>query len=204
MAQESLSAFDRATGKLSKPGVTGEDPYGDLADLPPVDATGMWDAIKKEYGLRLPEVGALQVHRKKLDQRQQNDPPRDQPEPMLRFRSLLASKGITPIQPVMMQLVKNFASSVAIVSDAEIAAALYYSASRIPRSATEIILKEQGIAVAQPFQASDPSKAILLHAFRDGYPMILKVSSAASIKHEADVISDMMNIDGCDLSEKHL
>lgn len=123
---------------------------------------------------------------------------------MVRFRSLLASKGITPSQPVMMQLVKNFASSVAIVSEADIAVALYYNASQIPRSATEIILKERGISVAQPFQASDPSKAILLHAFRDGFPMILKVSNATSVQHEADVISDMMNFDGCDLSEKHL
>jgi serine/threonine protein kinase len=104
----------------------------------------------------------------------------------------------------MMQLVKNFASSVAIVSDAEIAAALYYSAARMPRSATELLLKDQGISVAQPFHAADPSKAILLHAFRDGYPMILKVSSSASVKHEAEVINDMMQIGDCDLSEKHL
>jgi hypothetical protein len=125
---------------------------------------------------------------------------------MVRFRSLLVSTVSTPSQPVMMQeLVKNFPSSVAIVSEAEIAAALYYNASRIPGSATETVLKERGISVAHPFQASDPSKAtILLHAFRDGYPMILEVSSATTVQHEADVIRDMMNFDGCDLSEKHL
>ena len=123
---------------------------------------------------------------------------------MVRFRSLLASKGITPSQPVIMQLVKNFASAIAIVSEADIAEALYYSASRIPRSATEVVLKKRGISVAQPYQASDPSKAILMHAFRNGYPMILKVSSAASVQHEAHVIKDMMDFDSCHLSEKYL
>jgi hypothetical protein len=104
----------------------------------------------------------------------------------------------------MMQLVKNFASSVAIVSEADMAVDLYYNASRIPRSATEIVLKERGISVGHPYHASDSSKAILLHAFRDGHPMILKVSSAKSVEHEADVIRDMIKVGGCDLSEKHL
>jgi serine/threonine protein kinase len=104
----------------------------------------------------------------------------------------------------MLQLVTHFATSVAIVPNAEIAQSLYYAASRIPRSATEIVLKDQGISVAQPFQASDHSKAILLHAFRDGHPMLLKVSSAESIQHEVDVIKGMTNSDCCDLSEKHL
>jgi serine/threonine protein kinase len=123
---------------------------------------------------------------------------------MVRFRSLLASRGITPSQPVIMQLVRNFASSLAFVSEADVAEDLYYSASRIPRSATALVLKERGISVAQPYQASDPSKAILMHAFRDGYPMILKVSSAASVQHEADVIKGMTDSGCCELSEKHL
>ena len=91
---------------------------------------------------------------------------------MGRFKSLLETKGIKPSRPVMLQLVKNFASSVAIASDAETAVSLYISASQIPRSATELVLREKGISVAQPFQASDPSKAIILHAFRNGTPMI--------------------------------
>lgn len=120
---------------------------------------------------------------------------------MRRFKSLLETKGIKPSQPVMLQLVKNFASSVAIATDADTAASLYLSASQIPQSATELVLREQGISVAQPFQASDPSNAILLHAFRNGTPMILKVSSAKSIAHEAKVLSDLA---GCNLADKHL
>ncbi|KAL3906449.1 MAG: hypothetical protein SGILL_009266 [Bacillariaceae sp.] len=105
-----------------------------------------------------------------------------------RFKSLLRSQGITPIDPIMMQLIKHYAASIPLVVEPAVAADLYYTASRIPRSATEIVLRKQGISVAQPFAASDPGKAVLLHAFRDGYPMILKVSPPSSIKHEVSVM----------------
>jgi hypothetical protein len=51
--------------------------------------------------------------------------------------------------------------------------------------------------------AWDTAKVIILHTLCDGYPMILKVSSAASVKHKAGVISDMMNIYDGDLAKKH-
>ncbi|KAL3917093.1 MAG: hypothetical protein SGILL_004875 [Bacillariaceae sp.] len=105
------------------------------------------------------------------------------------FQSLLRLHGITPIQPIMMQLKRHFAATIPLVVEAAEAADLYYTASRIPRSATKIILRERGISVAQPFRASDPSKAVLLHASKDGYPMILKVSAQESICHESTVMN---------------
>ena len=114
-----------------------------------------------------------------------------QGEGIERFRSLLLAQGITPIQPIMMQIIKHYAASIPLIVEPVAAADLYYTASIIPRSATEIVLREQGISVAQPFRVSD-SKAVLLHAFRDGYPMILKVSTPKSIDHEISVMEKIM------------
>ncbi|CAB9529700.1 unknown protein [Seminavis robusta] len=87
-----------------------------------------------------------------------------------------------------MQLIKHYAASIPLIVEPVAAADLYNTASRIPRSATETVLRERGISVDQPFRASDPSKAVLLQAFRDGYPMILKVSAPISINHEIRVM----------------
>jgi len=88
----------------------------------------------------------------------------------------------------MMQVIKHYAASIPLIDEPASAVDLYNTASRIPRSATEILLQKQGISVAQPFAAADPSKAVLLHAFQDGHPMILKVSTPESIEHEAGVM----------------
>jgi serine/threonine protein kinase len=116
------------------------------------------------------------------------------------FKLLLQAKGITPLQGVMEQLIEHYAASAAFVHDPDKAAKLYYTASRIPRSATNIVLRQQGIAVAQPFRGGDHSKAVLMHAFRDGSPMILKISVPDSIEHEISVMKDI--IDGA--SENNL
>lgn len=107
---------------------------------------------------------------------------------MIRFKSLLKSKGIAVTSPIVMQLIKHYASAVPLVSNADEAADLYYTASRIPRSATQLVLLGKGVSVAEPYQASDPSKAVLMQAFRDGIPMILKIGSPDSLRKEMGVM----------------
>lgn len=108
---------------------------------------------------------------------------------MERFLTLLRSRMISPDKQVLNQVIRHYAASVSLIRDADAAVDIYYTASRIPRTATEIVLRNKGISVAQPFQASDPAKAVLLHAFRDGFPMILKVSTPASIRNEVKVMN---------------
>lgn len=174
-----MSTFNAAVRKLAAP----PRPYP-IDDLPQDSNDVLWNEIRNTYGLELPELASLKNYVRQQQQRQL----RDKPAGMERFQSLLRSQGIDPVQPVIMQLIKYYAASIPLIDEPGAAAELYYTASRIPRSATEIVLREQGISVAQPFRASDPSKAVLLHAFRGGYPMILKVSSPASIHHEISVM----------------
>lgn len=89
----------------------------------------------------------------------------------------------------MAVLVMKFASSVALVDTPEQARDLYFKAELLPRSATQVILREKGIFVADIFRGSDPSKAVLLHAHENGIPRILKVATDKSIRHEWNVWS---------------
>jgi hypothetical protein len=98
---------------------------------------------------------------------------------------------ISPDKQVLNQVIRHYAASVSLIYDADAAVDLYYTASRIPRTATVEMLDNKGISVAKPFQASDPGKAVLLQAFRDGVPMILKVSTPASIRNEVQVMETL-------------
>jgi serine/threonine protein kinase len=116
------------------------------------------------------------------------------------FRELLKRAHVTATEQVMGVVSRHFASSAAIVDTPELASDLYYEAALLPRSATKIILKKQGIAVADLFRGSDPSKAVLLHAHENGIPRILKVGTEESILHEYCVWSAVEAI----ANEQHL
>jgi hypothetical protein len=116
------------------------------------------------------------------------------------FRILLENAGVVVSEEVMRVLLKHYASSAVFVDNAEQAKDLYYEVAMFPRSATQITLREQNISVAELFPGSDPSKAILLHAFENGEPRILKISSESSLQHELHVWNDLT---GAAESEKH-
>ena len=107
------------------------------------------------------------------------------------FRHLLKQSGVTATEEVMDVIVRNFASSVALVDTPKQAHDLYSQAVLLPRSATSIVLQQQGISVANVFRGggADPSKAVLLCAHQNGIPRILKVATAESIRHENSVWS---------------
>jgi len=90
------------------------------------------------------------------------------------FRNLLAKCDVKPSEAVMMVLMKNYASSVSLVDTPEQARNLYSEATLLPRSATQIVLQNKGVSVADIFRPSDASKAVLLHAYENGSPRILK------------------------------
>eukprot|EP00977_Amphora_coffeiformis_P011494 scaffold2767_cov177-Amphora_coffeaeformis.AAC.68 len=89
----------------------------------------------------------------------------------------------------MAVILKQFASSTALVDSPEQARDLYFEAALFPRSATNAVLGEKGISVADVCIGSDPSKAVLLHAHENGAPRILKIATEKSIRHEFDVFS---------------
>ena len=108
------------------------------------------------------------------------------------FRILLENAGVAVSEEVMRVLLKHYASSVVLVDTAEQAKDLYYEAAMLPRSATQIALREQNISVAELFRGSDPSKAILMHAFENGEPRILKIAAESSIQHELHVWNEVV------------
>lgn len=117
------------------------------------------------------------------------DPRRPDNSALAKFRDLLQQCGVIPSEAMITVLIKKFASSVALVDTPERARDLYFEAALLPRSATQIVLGEKGISVADIFRGSDPSKAILLHAHENGAPRILKVATDKSIRHEWGVWS---------------
>lgn len=105
------------------------------------------------------------------------------------FRKHLETSGVAASEEVMRIILRNFASSAALIDTPEQARDLYFEAALLPRSATRIVLQQQGISVAEVFRGSDPSKAVLLHAHRNGAPHILKIATEKSIMHEYEVWS---------------
>lgn len=87
----------------------------------------------------------------------------------------------------MKSVVFHFSSQMAVVNTAAQAADLYKRASRIPRSATEIMLQENDISVGSIFGGTDTSKSIILEAFEDGKPRLLKIAEKESVDHEFSV-----------------
>ena len=107
--------------------------------------------------------------------------------PKTRFRRLAESAAINVTEPVMKNLVLHFASQMTVVTTAQEAADLYKRASRIPGSATEIELQEENISVGEICAGTDTSKSIILEAFEDGSPCLLKITERESIDHEISV-----------------
>jgi hypothetical protein len=121
----------------------------------------------------------------------QDDNSKESPSRMTtqaQFRQLLQKCNVTPSESVMAVILKQFASSAALVDSPEQACDLYYETALLPRSATKIVLGKKGISVADVFRGSDPSKAVLLHA-HDGAPRFLKIAAEKSIRQEWDVFS---------------
>ena len=109
---------------------------------------------------------------------------REQEDPQARFRQLAESAAIMVTEAVMKSIVFHFSSQMAVVNTPDQAADLYKRASRIPRSATEIILREEGISVGNIFGGTDTAKSIILEAFDDGKPCLLKIAEEENIDHE--------------------
>ena len=118
----------------------------------------------------------------------------ERPTTQTQFRRLLQISGVTPSEEVMNVILKSFASSATLVDTPGQARDLYFEAALLPRSATQIVLQQQGIAVADVFRGSDPSKAVLLHAHRNGRPHILKVATDKSILHEYEVWNSVKTV----------
>ena len=97
---------------------------------------------------------------------------------------------------VMKSVVFHFSSQMIVVNTPDQAADLYKRASRIPRSATEIMLKENNISVGGIFGGTDTSKSIILEAFEDGKPSLLKIAEKESVDHEFFVWETMKETSG--------
>ena len=104
-----------------------------------------------------------------------------------RFRLLAESAAINVKDAVMKSVLFHFASQMSVVNTPEQAADLYRRASRIPRSATEIKLREENVSVAEIFVGTDTAKSIILEAFESGRPCLLKITDNESIGHEMRV-----------------
>ena len=104
-----------------------------------------------------------------------------------RFRRLAESAAINVTDAVMKSVVFHFASQMTVVTTAQEAADLYKRASRIPGSATEIELQEENISIGEICPGTDTSKSIILEAFEDGNPCLLKLTEKESIDHEMSV-----------------
>ncbi|KAL3912948.1 MAG: hypothetical protein SGILL_006687 [Bacillariaceae sp.] len=96
----------------------------------------------------------------------------------------------------MKSVVFHFASQMAVVNTADQAADLYKRASRIPRSATQIRLKEKNVSIAGIFGGTDTGKSIVLEAFENGKPCLLKITDNESIYHEMIVWEAIKESDG--------
>lgn len=97
---------------------------------------------------------------------------------------------------VMKSVVFHFSSQMIVVNTPDQAADLYKRASRIPRSATEIMLQENNISVGGILGGTDTSKSIILEAFEDGEPRILKIAEKESVDHEFFVWETMKERSG--------
>jgi hypothetical protein len=106
-----------------------------------------------------------------------------------RFRKYLHDANIPQIdEKVISVIVSKFASSVQLVDSADRAKEIYFEACLLPRSATQILLqKHNNISVADMYRASDPSKAVLLHAHENGAPRILKIGTKENLVQELEV-----------------
>mmetsp|Transcript_21938 Transcript_21938/g.37326 ORF Transcript_21938/g.37326 Transcript_21938/m.37326 type:complete len:274 (-) Transcript_21938:229-1050(-) len=89
-------------------------------------------------------------------------------------------------------LVTYFAASIPLMVDAADAAELYDRAALLPQTTAQIRLKQNGISVNQLFSGGDPARALLLHANKAGYALILKLSDPKSTDHEAQVMKEII------------
>ena len=141
--------------------------------------------------------------RTQFEQQQQQNSQQDGGDSQTQFRDLLKRAGISPVNEVLMNVVlKHFAANALMVNTPDQAKDLYYEASMLPRSATQIVLQKHGISVADVFRGSDPSKAVLLHAHERGNPRILKIANQQSIQHELEVwnaVADYNEQNSCHL-----
>lgn len=108
----------------------------------------------------------------------------EQEDPQARFRRLAESAAINVTDVVMKSVIFHFSAQMTVVNTANQAADLYRRASRIPRSATEILLKEKSISVGNIFGGTDTGKSIILEAFENGMPRLLKIAEKESVDHE--------------------
>jgi hypothetical protein len=117
-------------------------------------------------------------------------------DPQTRFRRL-AERGSCKVTDVVMKSVlRHFASEMTVVNSADQAYDLYKRASLVPRSATQIVLKEKNISVGRIFGGTDTGKSIILEAFEDGKPCLLKITDTQSIAHEMSVWEAIRGNDG--------
>jgi serine/threonine protein kinase len=107
-----------------------------------------------------------------------------QEDPQTRFRRLAESAAIVVTDSVMKRVVFHFSSQMTVVNTADQAADLYKRASWIPRSTTEVRLREKNISVANIMGGTDTAKSIVLEAFDGGKPCLLKITHKESIEHE--------------------
>lgn len=132
----------------------------------------------------------------KLQQQQQPQQPME--DYQTRFRRLAERAAINVTDAVMKSVLFHFASQMTVVNTPSEAADLYRRASRIPRSATEIDLREKNIAIADIFPGTDTTKSIILEAFEDGSPCLLKITDTQSIDHEMSVWEAISQVTPCD------
>ena len=104
-----------------------------------------------------------------------------------RFRRLAEEAAISVTDCVMKSVSFHFASQMMVVNTPDDAAHIYRQASRIPRSATEIALREMNIDVGGICPGTYPSNAIILEAFKDGSPCLLKITDPENVDHEVSV-----------------
>lgn len=104
-----------------------------------------------------------------------------------RFRQLAEEAAISVTDCVMKSVSFHFASQMMVVNTPDDAADIYRRASHIPRSATEIALREMNIDVGEICPGTDPSKAIILEAFKDDSPCLLKITDPENVDHEVSV-----------------
>ena len=109
-----------------------------------------------------------------------------------RFRRLAEEAAINVTDAMMKSILFHFSSQMTVVNTPSDAADLYRRASRIPRSATELCLREKNIAIASIFPGTDTTMSIILEAFEDGSPRLLKVTDTESINHEMSVWEEVV------------
>jgi serine/threonine protein kinase len=117
-------------------------------------------------------------------------------DPQTRFRRLAESAACKVTDVVMKSVVRHFAPEMTVVNSASQAYDLYKRASLVPRSATQIVLKVKNISVGEIFGGADNARSIILEAFEDGNPCLLKITDTTSIDHEMSVWEAIRGNDG--------